>query len=65
MSTAKERVTTRALLKGWKKDLEVLEAVFGPYGEDAFTPGAEMQRNLGTCITSAELLLAAKTGGAA
>lgn len=57
----KRRRLVRSLLSRWRKDLVTLENEFGPYDQDNYTDGAEMQRNLGTASVYAEGELAKRT----
>lgn len=41
----------------WMDDERLLAALFGPYSEDDFSDGAEMQRNLSTAIAYGNGLL--------
>ena len=58
MGIERQRWAVRAMLKRWSSDLERLEALFGGYGPNHFSPGAEMQRNLGTAIENAREFMA-------
>lgn len=45
-----KRRALEAMYFRWKLDQARLEQLFGDYGEDDYSDGAEIQRNLGTAI---------------
>lgn len=49
MATRRDRIV-EAMGRRWQRDLDRLHELFGPYDEDDFSDGAEIQRNLGTAI---------------
>jgi hypothetical protein len=58
--TAKTRAVM-AMLRRWEADLVRLEKLFGSYDENDFSNAAEMQRNLGSAATAAEMFLSSRT----
>lgn len=49
----KQRRAVRGMIVRWQQDLDRLESLFGAYGVDDYSPGAEIQRNLGTAVAHA------------
>jgi hypothetical protein len=57
VGVSEKKRSVRGMAARWQTDLNRLEQLFGSFDADDYSPGAEMQRNLGTAIAHAHMFL--------